>query len=403
MLYDFDTPLDRKGTDCQKWDALAEAFGREDLLAFWVADMDFKSAPEIIDALRERVEAGVFGYPIMSDGARESVSDWLETRHGWRIDPDTVGFTPGVITALSAAVLAFSEPGDGIAIQTPVYPQFFGLVQRNDRVVVENPLIETDAGYEMDFENLREVLKKDVKILILSNPHNPVARVWRRDELSRLAEICIERGVILLSDEIHQDLIYSDAKHLPLGLVAPELDPLLITFVAPSKTFNIAGLSASAWIARDKKIRGEMRRALAGLHLMEVNMLAIAALEAAYRRGTPWLSQAIVYLEKNRGVVESFLRDNMPRVKMKHPEGTFVFWLDFRDYGLRDVELQRLLVDDARVALSRGISFGADGDGFARLNVGCPRSQLVEGLSRIERALFSFEKRASGGIFEDGR
>jgi cystathionine beta-lyase len=395
MFYDFDTPLDRRKTNCEKWDALAEVFGREDLLPFWVADMDFKSAPEIVDALRERVEAGVFGYPIMSDGARESVTGWLETRHGWGIDPDNVSFTPGVITALSVAVLAFSEPGDGIAVQTPVYPQFFNLIRRNDRVVVENPLIETEGGYEMDFDNLREVLKKNVKALILSSPHNPVARVWRRDELSRLAEICIARGVIVLSDEIHQDLIYSDAKHLPVGLAAPELDPLLITLVAPSKTFNIAGLSAAAWIARDKKIAERMRRTLAGLHLSEVNMLAIAALEAAYRRGAPWLDQAIVYLEKNRELVESFLRDRMPRVKLKHPEGTFVFWLDFRDYGLGDAELQRLLVEDARVAMSRGINFGAAGDGFARMNVGCPRSQLMEGLSRIERALSSFEKRTS--------
>ncbi|MDR3253952.1 MAG: PatB family C-S lyase [Synergistaceae bacterium] len=389
MLYDFDTPVTRIGTDCEKWDKLAEVFGRSDLLPFWVADMDFKSAPEIIDTLRERVDAGVFGYPIMADSAKESVSNWLKTRHGWSVGPETVNFTPGVISGLSAAVYAFSDPGDGIAIQTPVYPQFFKLIKLNGREVVENPLKETDDGYVIDYENLRESLGHNVKILLLSNPHNPVARVWRADELSRLADICIEREVVVLSDEIHQDLVFSDAKHLPLGLVAPQLAPFLITFVAPSKTFNIAGLSASAWVATDKKITERFKRVLAGLHIAEVNMLAIAALETAYRKCAPWLDQLMVYLEKNRELVETFLRDRLPRVKLKHPEGSFIFWLDFRDYGLNNAELQRLLIEDARVALSPGINFGAAGDGFARLNTGCPRAQLEECLKRIEKALSS--------------
>ncbi|MDR1944351.1 MAG: PatB family C-S lyase [Synergistaceae bacterium] len=387
MIYDFDTPVDRRGTGCEKWDELAEVFGKGDLLPFWVADMDFRSAPEIIEELRRLVDFGVFGYPTVTDGARESVAGWLEKRHGWTTDPSRVGFTPGIITALSAAVQAFSEPGDGVVIQTPVYPQFFSLIRRNDRVVLPNPLIETEAGYEMDFDNLREVLQdKRAKILLLCSPHNPVARVWKAEELSRLSEICLERGVTVLSDEIHQDLIFSDAKHLPIGLASPQLDPLLITFVAPSKTFNIAGLSASAWIANDQKIAGRMKKTLSAMHVSSANMLGLAALEAAYRNGEPWLNQLMQYLEGSRGLVESFIKNRMPRVRMKHPEGTFIFWLDFRAYGLGNRELQRILINDAGVALSPGANFGGEGEGFARLNVGCPKAQLEEGLSRIERA-----------------
>jgi cystathionine beta-lyase len=386
MIYDFDTPVIRRGTNCEKWDELEAEFGRGDLLPFWVADMDFKSPPEIIEALRDLVDRGVFGYPIMTASARESVSEWLKTRHGWNLDPSAIAFSPGVISSLCVAIQTFTEPGDGVAIQTPVYSQFFSVIERNKRTIVENPLKETDDGYEMDFENLREILTRNVKVLILCSPHNPVARVWRRDELAKLAEICSERGVIVISDEIHQDMVFSDARHIPMGLAVPEFEPFLLTLLAPSKTFNIAGLCSSVWIAEDRSIARRMNNALGALHMANVNMLALAALEAAYRRGAPWLGQLMEYLEKNRGIVKEFLRVRLPGVKLKHPEGTFVFWLDFRSYGLKDGELQRVLVKNAGVALNPGIRFGKQGDGFARFNIGCPKAQLEEGLSRIERA-----------------
>ncbi|MDR1917031.1 MAG: PatB family C-S lyase [Synergistaceae bacterium] len=385
-IYDFDTPIDRRGTNCSKWDGLKDEFGRDDLSAYWVADMDFKSAPEIIASLREIVEFGVFGYPIMSEPGRRAVAEWERKRHGWDVKPEDVGYMSGVVAGLAAAVCEFTAPGDGIVVQPPIYPPFFRVVTDNDRVLIENPLNETPDGYEMDFEHLKSALTPKVKAILLCSPHNPVARVWRREELAALAEICEEHEIMIISDEIHQDLVYSDARHIPMSVAAPSIDRLLVTLVAPSKTFNIAGLTASAWIARDEKIAARMKRALGRKHLSSLNMMALSALEAAYTKGAPWLEAAMSYLEKNRDLVLEFLREEMPRVKLKHPEGTYIFWLDFRDYGLKNSELTRILINEARVALNNGINFGSCGDGFARLNIGCPKAQLVDGLFRIKRA-----------------
>jgi cystathionine beta-lyase len=244
----------------------------------------------------------------------------------------------------------------------------------------------------MDFDNLERVIGSNgnARALILCSPHNPVARVWSGEELARLADICVSRGIMIIDDEIHQDLVYSDASHTPLATVSGDLPPFLLTLAAPSKTFNIAGLHASAWIAQDTHVSERMRRTLGSMHIADINMLALSALEAAYTSGAPWLDAAMAYLEGNRASVETFLAERMPRVKLKHPEGTFIFWLDFRDYGFHNDELQRVLVEDAGVALNPGTNFGTMGDGFARLNVGCPRSQLEEGLARIERAFAKF-------------
>lgn len=387
MAYDFDTPVNRRGTGCMKWDDMGAVFGRGDLLPFWVADMDFRSAPEIIETLREAVDFGVFGYPVMGDSARQAVADWERTRFGWDVDPRHVDFLPGVVPGLGFAIQAFTKPGDGIVIQTPVYPPFFGIIKDNGREVIENPLIDAGTRYEMDFENLEELLSRpNVSALLLCSPHNPVARVWTRGELSRLAELCAAHNVFVFSDEIHQDLVFSDAKHLPTAHAAPELKSRLVTLVAPSKTFNIAGLSGSAWIAEDEKVTAAMRKSLSTLHMERINLLAVKALEVAYRKGAPWLDELMGYLEKNRMIVENFVRERLPRAELKHPEGTFIFWIDFRGYGLSPAELQRVLVNEARVALNPGTSFGKEGEGFARFNVGCPRAQLEEGLARIAEA-----------------
>ncbi|MDR3354326.1 MAG: pyridoxal phosphate-dependent aminotransferase [Synergistaceae bacterium] len=390
--YDFDTPICRRGTNCSKWDGAARVFGREGLLPFWVADMDFRSAPEIIEALREKVEFGVFGYPIMTGEARAAVAGWERRRHGWDVDAGDVAFVPGVVTGLSAAVRAFTEPGDGVIIQTPVYAPFFRVVSDNGRVVIENPLMETEERFTMDFDNLERVIEsnKNARAMILCSPHNPVARVWSEEELSRLSGICASRGIMIIDDEIHQDLVYSDARHIPIASLSKDLSPLVITLVAPSKTFNIAGLHASAWIASDRAVAAKMRRELGMIDSDSLNLMSLTALEAAYSKGEPWLDEALAYLEANRDFMEAFLSEKMPRVKMKHPEGTFIFWLDFREYGLRGDELQRVLVEDAGVALNRGTDFGKSGDGFARLNIGCPRRSLEEGLCKIERAFAKF-------------
>jgi cystathionine beta-lyase len=368
---------------------MASVFGRGDLLAYWVADMDFKAAPEIVQALRDKIESGVFGYPVMTNSARESVANWLETRHGFSADASEIRFSPGIITSLSIAVQEFTEPGDGVVIQTPVYPQFFSIIRKNGRVVVENPLIETEDGYEMDFDNLIEVLTPNVKAMIFCSPHNPVGRVWRREELTRLAEICAKRGIVILCDEIHHDVVYSGSKHIPLQLAVPESAPTSLIFMAPSKTFNLAGLCASAWLSKDKQIAKRMEKALQSVHCANINMMGHAALEAAYRNGAQWLDSLVAYLQGNVDFAEKFFRERMPKVKMTRPEGTFLIWLDFRDYGLDGKELQNALVQKAFVALNPGVDYGKDYGAFARMNIGCPRAALNEGLSRIERAFAS--------------
>ncbi|MDR1651589.1 MAG: pyridoxal phosphate-dependent aminotransferase [Synergistaceae bacterium] len=382
--YDFDSRIDRRGTSCEKWDDLGHFFGREDILPFWVADMDFRSAPEIIDALRAQVALGIFGYPTeYTEKYKAAVAYWESHRHGWDISPDEVGFMPGVVTGMSAAINEFTSPGDGVVIQPPVYPPFFREVRHNGRKVVENPLLETEDGYVMDFEHLKDVLKPNVTALLLCSPHNPTSRVWKTEELKTLGEICAERDVFVISDEIHQDLVYSDAKHVPLAKACPELASRLVTLAAPSKTFNIAGLRASAWIASDAKVAQRMHQALFRFHIAGINMMGLAALEAAYTKCEPWLDELLAYLEQSRDFVESFLRDRLPRVRMKHPEGTYIFWLDFRDYGMKNSEITDILVSRARVGLNDGSAFGVQGEGFVRLNIGCPFSQLEEGLNRI--------------------
>jgi cystathionine beta-lyase len=385
--YDFDTRINRSGTNCEKWDDVGKVFGKDGLMPFWVADMDFRSAPEITEVLKARVESGVFGYPSeRNDKHQTIVADWESRRHGWKVSPDSVGFVPGVMTGVSVAIREFTEPGDGIVVQPPIYPPFFRKIQQNGRTIVENPLKETEHGFEMDFDNLRDVLTPGVKALLLCSPHNPVSRVWKLQELSELGQICLERNITVICDEIHQDIVFSDAKHIPLPLACPELDEKIITFVAPSKTFNLAGLRASAWITGSEKMAEKMRNALNLLHISVLNMLGLDAIEAAYTKGEAWLDEAVSYIEKNRGLLEGFIREKMPRVRMKHPEGTFVFWLDFRDYGLKSSELMNIFINGAGVAVTDGATFGASGEGFVRLNVGCPRAQLEEGLERIAKA-----------------
>ncbi|MDR0764926.1 MAG: PatB family C-S lyase [Synergistaceae bacterium] len=382
--YDFDSRIGRTGTGCEKWDDLKINFGREDLMPFWVADMDFRSAPEITEALRERAGFGVFGYPTeQTEKYRTAVANWERRRHGWDVSSDDVGLMPGVVTGISVALCELTAPGDGVVVQPPVYPPFFREIRHNGRRVVENPLRETDRGYVMDLEHLRSVLTPDVKAILLCGPHNPVARVWKHEELRDFGRVCAGRDIVIICDEIHQDIIYSDAKHIPLSLACPEPEVRVVTLVAPSKTFNIAGLRASAWIARDAEIHRRLRSAFRRFHLSGINMFGLVALEAAYNRGEPWLDALMEYLEKNRDMTEQFLASRLPGVKLKHPEGTYVFWLDFRDYGLTRKELTDALTNRARVAMTDGAPFGQGGEGFARLNIGCPRSQLEEGLERL--------------------
>ena len=385
--YDFDKIMERRGTNCEKWDGLNDDFGRDDILPMWVADMDFPAPPEVLEALRKKVDEGALGYPVIPDSLRDAVRGWEKEHFGWEFGREAISWSPGVVAGLSFAVMGLTKPGDQIIIQTPVYMPFYRTVREAGRIIVKNPLIRKEGRYTMDFDALEALVTPTCRTLILCSPHNPAARVWSREELERLADIAVRKNMLIISDEIHQDLVYSDAKHICLATL-PGMAERTITFVAPSKTFNIAGLKASAAIIPDEYLRGVYISVIERFHLNSLNILGLAAMEAAYGRSGEWYAELMKYLEANRDFTEKFIKERMPKAHMDHPEGTYIFWIDFRGYGFeKDAELTDFLVNKARVALDPGIWFGEEGNGFARINIGTPRALLEEGLERIAKAL----------------
>lgn len=387
MKYDFDKHIDRRGTDCEKWDGLKEQFGKSDLLALWVADMDFPAPPEVLDALHKKLDEGALGYPRRPESLLEAIKNWEEKRHGWKFSKEAITWAPGVVAGLSFAVMALTKPGDGIIIQTPVYPPFYRTVREAGRIIAENPLKYENGRYVMDIDGLEKLVTPTCRILLLCSPHNPVARVWTKEELESLAELAKRKDMVIISDEIHQDLVFSDAKHICLASLSEDMALRTITFVAPSKTFNIAGMKASVAVIPDESLRSRYISVLERFHLNSINILGLVAMEVAYEKCSEWLDQLMVYLEGNRDFTENFIKERLPKAKMVHPEGTYIFWIDFRGYGFNSKTLQDFLVNEAKVALNNGLNFGAAGDGFARINIGTTRAQLTEALERIEKAL----------------
>ncbi|EHL67815.1 MalY/PatB family protein [Cloacibacillus evryensis] len=386
MKYDFNKYMDRRGTDCEKWDGLKDDFGRGDLLAMWVADMDFPAPPEVLEAIHKKVDEGALGYPMIPDSLRDTVRAWEREHYGWEFGREAVSWAPGVVAGLSFAVMGLTKPGDQIIIQTPVYMPFYRTVREAGRIIAKNPLKYENGRYTMDFEGLEKLITPTCRTLILCSPHNPVARVWSREELERLTDIAIRKNMIIISDEIHQDLVYSDAKHICIGSL-PGMAERTVTFIAPSKTFNIAGMKASVAIIPDELLRGIYVSVLERFHLNSINILGITAMEAAYSKCGEWHRELVAHLEGNRDYMEAFVKERMPKAHMDHPEGTYIFWIDFRGYGFNDETLTDFLVNEAKVALDPGTWFGVEGDGFARLNIGTTRAMLKEGLERIAGAL----------------
>lgn len=386
-MYNFDTSLSRKGTGCRKWDSLNSVFGQNDILPFWIADMDFAAPPGVTAALKAKVEHPVYGYHTREQSFYQSAIDWESTRHGWNIKREWVLNTPGVVPSINFAILSLTEPGDQIIIQPPVYPPFFACVTKNNRHLVENPLINQDGHYVPDFDDLERKMNPKVKLLILCSPHNPVGRVWTQDELARLADICLRHNVIIVSDEIHADLVYSGNKHLPLALLGPDVAQSTITFVSPSKTFNIAGTYTSFAIIPNDTMRSKIAQLMDALHLESGNLFGVTAAEAAYRTGSQWLDELLPYLESNAQFLYDFTKDNIPGVKTTKPQGTYLAWLDFRESGIPASKLNSFLVHQAGLGLNDGTTFGTQGTGFARLNFGCTRTLLAEGLFRLETAM----------------
>jgi cystathionine beta-lyase len=392
-FYDFDTVIDRRNTSCAKWDGMEQIFGTNDLFPMWIADMDFKAPPEVIEALRERVEHGIFGYTRRFEPYHEALAGWLRRRHGWSIETGWVRYAPGVVPALAAAILAFTQPGEGILVQPPVYYPFFSAIRGRGRTVVENPLVFKNGRFEMDFEDLEKKLdNSSVKLVFLCSPHNPAGRVWSREELERFGALCAARGVVVVSDEIHCDILYGGAKHTPLATVSDAMRENSITTVAPSKTFNIAGLATSAAIIPSRRLRDNYQSVIDFLHIDGGNVFGTIALEAAYDRGDAWLDALLEYLEGNLDFVETFLGEHMPFVSLIRPEGTYVPLLDCRSLGLSGPELEKLLVEKGKIALDGGHWFGTGGEGFVRLNIATPRALLKDGMERIEKAVKEIRK-----------
>ena len=386
----FDTMIPRRNTNSMKWDSLQAVFGEEHVLPLWVADMDFAVAPAIASAVQARAAHAIYGYGIQPESLYDSVIQWFRQRHGWEIQRDWILTAPGVVPSMSLAVQALTEPGDGVIIQSPVYPPFYSCVNDNGRRLVDNALTQKNGYYEMDFELLaKQVKEPQNKLLFLCTPHNPVGRVWRRDELARLASLCHENGVLVVSDEIHCDLVFRPHRHIPFASLNESVRQNSITCISPSKTFNIAGLNTSFVVAADDAVRRKMRLALERLHVTRLNIFGTIAAEAAYSQSEPWLNELLDYLEGNAAFIADFVAKYLPGVKYVPPEGTYLGWLDFRAHFTSSAELKQFLVQKAKVGLNDGLSFGKGGEGFARINFGCPRSMLQEGLHQIAGALAS--------------
>ena len=388
MGYDFDALVERRGTNCVKWDSLEKRYGEKDLLPFWVADMDFPVADPIQKAIRDRIQHNVYGYTEVAPSVYEAIEAWTQGRYGWSIEPEWVSFTTGVVNALNLLVTSYTNPGDKIIVQPPVYAPFFNSILNNGRQVVYNPLVATSEGYKMDLDDLERKIDGRTGMLILCNPHNPVGRVWTKSELEELAEICLRHGVLVVSDEIHADFVYSGHKHIPMASLSPEVAENTITCMAPSKTFNLAGLATSFVVISNQRRRQTFLNTLQNVGV-STTFMGIIALEAAYRHGAAWLDELLGYLEGNRDFLVDFLEERLPMIKMTRPEGTYLTWLDCRGLGMECQNLQDFFIHKAKVVVNDGQWFGPNGGGFVRFNIGCPRPLLLRGLTRIEKAVLS--------------
>lgn len=386
MTYDFDELLERRGTDSVKWDGVQEVWGRDDLLPLWVADMDFRTPPFVMEALKRQLSGGVLGYTRPCADWAPAICDWLLRRHGWQVETGWISFVPGIVRAQALALLCFTRPGDRVAVMNPVYHPFFLVTQRLEREVVFSPLVLRDGHYHIDYARLEQDLD-GCRVLILCNPHNPGGRVWTEDELRRVADICHRRGVMVLSDEIHADLTLPGYRHHPFATVSPRAAAISLTFMAPSKAFNMPGLASSYAIAVDPGIRRRFQTFLEAGEFGEGHMLAYVGCAAAYREGEEWLGQLLAYLQGNIDFTEQFLKERIPAIGMIRPQASYLIFLDCRRLGLPQPELVNLFVDKAHLALNDGTMFGRGGEGFMRLNVGCPRSVLRRALEQLEQAV----------------
>ncbi|KIL42588.1 MalY/PatB family protein [Jeotgalibacillus soli] len=381
----FDQVINRKGTHSVKWDMTNTVFGEDDLLPMWVADMDFPPPGAVMEALEERLRHPPFGYTYVPDSTGEAIKQWMDKRHGWSIHLPWLLYSTGVVPSIATVIQALTDEGDQILTFSPVYTPFFDMIKKNNRTLTTSLLLEMDGRHQIDWAHLEESLANGVKMLLLCSPHNPSGRVWTKEELYRLNKLCKEHSVILVSDEIHSDLIFKTAKHVPTALAAENEVDHTITLIAPSKTFNLAGLQASSMIIPNKELRQKIQDAQGKQGFFTLNTFGIKAMEAAYLDGEAWLESLIDYLEENVRLVRKTIKE-IPGVTLMEPEGTYLLWIDYRNTGKSDDEVKELLLKKAKLALEPGDKYGEGGSGFTRMNIACSRQTLVEGLKRFKIA-----------------
>lgn len=387
--YNFDNIIDRRGTGAIKTDSLEERYGRKDLIPLWVADMDFESPPAISEAIKKRAEHGIYGYTKPSQGYYDSILNWVKQYHGWEINQEWMSFIPGIVKGIAFVIDCFTTKEDRVVIQQPVYHPFHIIPTLHHRAILNNPLILNANQYDMDLQALKRDLDSTCKVLILCNPHNPAGRVWTREELVELADICYENGTLVISDEIHADLVYENQghKHIPFASVSEKAAQNSITFMAPSKTFNIAGIVSSFAVVPNEAIRTKFYNFLEVSELDAAHIFAYIATEAAYNEGEEWLAQVKDYIWDNICYVDQYLKNNIPQIKAIIPQASYLVWLDCRELGLNQKDLVSLFVNDAGLALNDGSIFGKEGEGFMRMNVGTSRKVLEEALNNLKTAV----------------
>lgn len=383
----FDEIINRKNTYSLKWDCCKERFGAEDILPMWVADMDFKSPAEVTEAIKRRAEHGIFGYTEVSDNLSDALQIWIKRRNNWDIDKRWIVHSPGVVTSVNASILAFTDIGDKVLMQTPIYYPFYSSINDNKRQLIVNSLKNNNGYYEIDFEDLEKKFGSGVKIMIFCSPHNPIGRVWKRDELDQVAKLCQKYNVLLISDEIHSDLVYKGYKHIPIASLSEETLNNSVTLISPTKTFNLAGLSESIAIIVNMELRQRFKNTLSKTGAGMLNIFGLEAAEAAYAYGERWLEELIEYLQGNLEVLIEYFQKNIPQIKVIRPEATYLAWLDCNGLPVAADKLKEFFTFKARVGMNDGITFGKEGSGFQRINFACPRGLLLEGLERIKNAV----------------
>lgn len=386
---DFDRVTERKNTDCLKYDFAVRRGKPEGVLPLWVADMDFMTSKKILDAMEARVRHGIFGYTESGDEYFEAVSGWMERRHGWKVQNGWLVKTPGVVFALAMAVKAYSDVEDAVLIQQPVYYPFTEVIEDNGRKVISSDLVLSEDGrYQIDFEDFeKKIAENHIPLFLLCSPHNPVGRVWMKEELIKIGEICRKYHVIVVSDEIHEDFVFGDRKHYVFSNLKKEFAEMSITCTSPGKTFNLAGLQVSNIFIPDPKLRGQFKKQIAAAGYSQLNTIGLAACEAAYCYGDEWYEAMLKYIAGNLEFMRDYIRTELPVLRMTEPEGTYLAWVDFRGLGLSEEELEELIVRKAGLWLDSGAIFGRTGAGFERFNAACPRSILRQALEQLKTAI----------------